>query len=49
VAGAELRLLAHEGEPVGAHRLLHGVGAVAGDDDRPCHPQLGGGIDDVLQ
>ena len=49
VAGAELRLLAHERETGRRGRLLHLGGAVAGHDDRPRRPQAGGGVENMLQ
>jgi hypothetical protein len=49
VAGAELRLLAHEHEPRRACAPLDLVGAVAGDDHRAGCPEVGNGAENMLQ
>ena len=49
VAGAELRLLSHEGQARRLGAALDGVGAVAGDDDRAGCPQAGSRAENMLQ
>ena len=49
VAGAELRLLAHEGQARRSGGVLDLGGAVPGDDDRARSPEAGGGVENVLQ
>ena len=49
VAGAELRLLAHEGQARRLHALFDLVGAMTGDDDRAGCPQAGSGAENMLQ
>ena len=49
MAGAELRLLAHEGEARRLRALFDLVGAVAGDDDRAGCPQADSSAENMLQ
>ena len=49
VAGAELRLLPHEGEARRVRALLDLLGTVAGDDDRAGCPQADSGAENMLQ
>jgi hypothetical protein len=49
MAGAELRLLANEGESRRLRALFDLVGAVAGNDDRAGCPQADSGAQNMLQ
>ena len=49
VSGAELRLLAHEGQAGRTDARLDLIRAVTGDDDDPLRPQSGSGRENVLQ
>ena len=49
MAGSELQKLAHERQVRCLHGSLHRFGAVPRDDDDATRPQIGGGLQNMLQ